>query len=143
MIRTDRISMEVKKKIFFLVMVSWTILWIIFLIREDKDGQYSLLFKAYTVPVAERIKVVYGSELYGSVLFCKENMPGSPTYRIYGFEKHSIDEVRMRYLLWPAKAVSEAFPQYKIIFGGGLVDEKGYTRINMPDRKGYLLKRCE
>ncbi|HNX90330.1 MAG TPA: hypothetical protein PKY78_01045 [Candidatus Omnitrophota bacterium] len=131
----------IKEKLLIVFISAWVIIWVIFLIRPDKKGQYPLLFKLYAARGEERIRTAFGADMYDTVIFCKNNMRPGATYRMYGFEKYSINEVRARYLLWPAKCTGDVEPDYKIVFGGGLVDEKGYLRTDIPAGKGYLLRK--
>jgi hypothetical protein len=113
-----------KQKALKIIFAVWIILWIFFLAREDKDGQYSTLRYLYTHDSEEKTRYVMGGELYDFLISCRENMPAGSTYELSGFQEFSIDEVRARYFLWPLKSVSE----------------KGEFEINYNEKKISLKK---
>ncbi len=111
----DQINMN-KDKIFRLVFGLWIFLWLFFLIREDKPDQYKSLKYLYTHDYADKVRRVMGGELYEFGVFCKKNIPQGSTYELSGFKKFSINEMRMRYFLWPLVSVSED-ADFKIVYG--------------------------
>ncbi len=114
-----------KKVIFKLVIAVWLVLWIVFLAREDKDGQYKMIKYVFTHGEDDRVRYILGDDLYGFIVFAGENMPGGTTYKIEGFEQFSIDEVRLRYYLWPLKCVDNE-ADFIVYFGSADKKEPGY-----------------
>ena len=116
------------KKILIVILLLWVALWLFFLAREDKDGQYGTLKALYRSPDAKKAAIVYGSDFYDFLIFCRKAMPANATYEILGFDKYSIDEVRARYYLWPAKVGTQR-PDFKITYGRGNSVPAGYREF--------------
>jgi hypothetical protein len=102
----------------------WLILWVFFLIREDKDGQYGSLAFMYTHGGKEGMRHLYGEGLYDLAVYCAKNMRERSTYIMMGFDRFSIDEVRIRYLLWPLRQ-ADRDADY-IVMRGDAEDIPGY-----------------
>jgi hypothetical protein len=94
-----------KHLVFKIILSVWLILWVLFLIREDKEGQYRSLAFMYTHGREEGMRHLYGEGLYDLAVYCAKNMREGSTYNMTGFAKFSIEEVRARYLLWPLRRV--------------------------------------
>ena len=94
-----------KQNVFKTIIIVWLVLWIFFLFREDKDGQYRSLMYMYTNGETEKMRYIFGGDFYDFLVFCKENLPEGSTYELLGIERFSIREVRARYFLWPVKNV--------------------------------------
>ena len=105
-----------KRNIFSIILIVWTVLWIVFLVREDKDGQYRTLGYLYAHTPQEGMQHLMGDKLYSFIRYCKENIPPDATYQMFGFEDFSIDEVRARYFLWPRKRVEEG-ADFEVVYG--------------------------
>jgi len=130
-----------KKNIFPAILAVWLVLWIFFMIREDKDGQYDLLRKLYGAgDNNEKNRVMMGKELYDFLVFARDAMPEGSTCELAGFEKFSIDEVRARYFLWPFKC-AKGDTDFKIVFEGPIPDMPGYEEVKGWEGKGHLLGR--
>ena len=119
---------QLTKNIFIAILFVWVAIWLFFLVREDKEGQYSTLEVLYRSPSAERTEIIYGADFYEFLVFCRNAMPSDATYAILGFDKYSIDEVRARYFLWPAK-VDDRHPDFKIIYGSESRVPEGYREF--------------
>jgi len=130
--------MRIKKKVFLQILFAvWVVLWVVFLIREDKDGQYRMLRDLYGLEGEEKSRYVLGGELYDLMVFCRQSIPQGSTYEILGFEKYSIDEVRARYFLWPLRAGSRD-TDFKIACRGTGAPP-GYVEYKRFDGNGCLL----
>jgi hypothetical protein len=129
-----------KENFLKLVFAVWLTLWVFFLVREDKDGQYKTLKFLYTHNTEEKTGYIMGEELYGFLLFCRDNVPAGSTYELTGFKKFSIDEVRARYFLWPLRNTSEN-PDFKIVYSRKKQRIPGYNTYKQHDGAGYLLVR--
>ena len=131
-----------KKHIFIAVLFIWVVVWLFFLARGSKDGQYRTLGKLYRSEDAERVGIIYGTGFYEFLVFCRTAMPKDATYEIRGFDKYSIDEVRARYFLWPTKA-GALRPDFKIVYGNRTSVPAGYRKFKSYNRgeRGYLYIR--
>ena len=129
-----------KKNIFRVVLAVWVILWLFFLIREDKDGQYRFLMHLYSADHADKVRFLMGNELYDFLVFCKENIPEYATYKISGFEKFSIYEVRARYFLWPIRSVDKN-ADFEIFFKKHVKTLPGYEEYKDYKGIGYIYRR--
>lgn len=129
-----------KNKIFKIIFIVWIILWVFFLIREDKDGQYKSLKYLYTHDNTDRTRYVIGGKLYDLLVFCRYHMHAGSTFELTGFKKFSIYEVRARYFMWPLKSVAEN-GDYLISYGGKAPQVPGFTGYKKFENTGYLLKR--
>ena len=116
------------KKIFITILSTWVILWLFFLVREDKDGQYRMIGELYRSSDAEKTGTVYGAGFYDFLVFCRNAMPADATYEIRGFDKYSIDEVRARYFLWPMRSDTRR-PDFEIVYGRGQSVPAGYRKF--------------
>ncbi len=134
------VSILKKENILKAVFAVWLVLWVFFLLREGKDGQYRSLGYLYTHGYDEKMRHVIGDELYDFLVFCGENMPEGATYELSGFERFSVSEVRARYFLWPLKSVGEG-GDFKIVYGGGEMTSPGYALYKRYGSAGRLFKR--
>jgi hypothetical protein len=112
--------------IFRIIFAVWIFLWIFFLIRPDKDGQYASLLYLYAHGYNEKVSHIIGGQLSDLLIACGRDLPEGATYDIRGFEKFSIDEVRARYYLWPFRKESQD-PQFIIVYGGAGNIPEGYA----------------
>lgn len=126
------------KNIFKLLFVVWLVLWVVFIIREDKDGQYAFLKNLYGTKPENRMRYAVGNDMYDFWEFCKEKIPENSTYEILGFEKYSIDEVRGEYLLWPLRS-GDGMTDFKLIYGNPSYEAPGYESYSHYKDKGKLL----
>jgi len=129
-----------KRSIFITVLAVWLVLWMFFLIREDKDGQYAEVYSLYTAKGAQKMRVVLGGELYDFLVSCRSVVPARTTYELVGFEELSIDQVRARYFLWPLRQ-GKGETHIKIIYSAERVEMPGYEPYMTFGRKGQILKR--
>ncbi len=130
--------MVTKENILKLLLAIWIVLWVLFLIREDKDEQYASLKYQYSHGREDRMRNVMGAELYELMLFCKENMPPGSTCELTGFDKFSIDEVRARYFLWPIRNTSSD-ADFIIVYEGSYTPREGYAELKGYTGKGKVL----
>ncbi len=118
-----------KKQLIFKIILSvWIVLWIFFLAREDKDGQYRMLKYFYTHDPQERIQYLLGDDLHDFLVFCKANISHGDEYELIDFENSSITHVRARYFLWPLKNL-KGNSDYKIVLDKKNVDIPGYRVV--------------
>jgi hypothetical protein len=129
-----------KLRVFKIIFIVWIVLWVLFLAREDKDGQYRMLYHLYTHDGTDNVRYVVGSDLYDFLVFCKDSIPTGFTYRLSGFKEFSIDEVRARYFLWPLKSV-EKDPNFVIIYGREEEKVLGYREYRKYRDRGCILIR--
>ena len=87
----------------------------------------------------DKVQRVMGGELYKFGIFCKENIPPGSTYELSGFKKFSIDEVRMRYFLWPLVSI-EKNADFKVFYGSPQ-KISGYTEYKLLSGIGGLYER--
>ena len=129
-----------KKHIFNIVLIIWIVLWILFLIRPSKDGQYAELAYFYSHGYEDNVSFLLGNGLYDYIQFCKENLPAGATYELRGFKEFSIKEVRSRYHLWPLRSVKES-PEYVIVYGSEELNRPGYN-FYMRSEERRVGKEC-
>jgi len=108
------------------VLAVWIALWLFFLAREDKDGQYASLNYMYTHSASENARYVVGADLYDFLILCGKTMPPGSTYRLDGFGNFSIDAVRARYILWPLRSV-EKDADFIAVYGRTDASYPGYS----------------
>ena len=129
-----------KKNILRAIFAVWIVLWVLFLVREGKDGQYSALKYLYTHSYGDKVRYVTGDKLYDFLVFCRQNIPKGSTYELAGFERFSIGKVRARYFLWPLKGVGEN-ADFKILYGKKDVKTAGYKEYKRYGGTGRILAR--
>ena len=129
-----------KRTIFTILSAVWMVLWVVFIVKEDKDGEYSGIFKMYGLKGDEKARFAYGEEFYDFLIFCGQNLPAGSTFEVTGLETLSVKEVQARYFLWPLVSSNNS-PDYKIIYGSPLKDIPGYTLFRDYKSRGYLLKK--
>ena len=129
----------IKKNIFKLILTVWFVLWVFFLVREDKDGQYGLLRKLYGSSGMENsTRYIMGGDFYDFLVLCRGAIPEGASYEAMGFEEFSIDKVRARYMLWPRKAGCGR-TDFKIFCGDNAGSARGYRVFRDFGKKGRLL----
>ncbi len=133
-----KFGMLTKKQLLKFTLIVWIILWMFFLVREDKDGQYKRLAYFYTHGYGDNSRYIMGPDLYDFLVFSRRNIPDGSTYQLIGFERFSIAEVRARYFLWPLRSVSED-AEFKIFYGGKDAEVPGYVLYRDYDGKGVIL----
>ncbi len=98
--------------IFKAIFATWLILWVVFLVREDKKGQYKDLWYFYTHGYNEKVRYILGEDLHDFLIYCKENIPEGASYSLSGFGEFDIASVRARYFLWPLRCGEENADYY-------------------------------
>ena len=126
-----------KQNVFRLVIGIWLVLWVVFIIREDKDDQYAGLKYLYTHGYTHKVSHTTGKDLFEFIMFCRKNMPPDATYEITGFDTLSIGEVRTRYYLWPARNVGKN-GEYMVVYGAGGGPIPGYKAYRTLKGKGSI-----
>jgi hypothetical protein len=129
-----------KYNVFRIVIVIWLVLWVVFIIREDKDDQYAGLKYLYSHGYTHKVSRITGKDLFEFIIFCRENIPAGATYEIKGFEMFSIDEVRTRYYMWPSRNVSKN-GEYMIIYGAVVGGAPGYEEYMTLEGKGSIMMK--
>jgi hypothetical protein len=110
------------------VLLTWTILWIVFLVRQSKRGQYDDLRNFYSGDYGSKVRYILGGDLADLLVFSAQNIPAASTYDIRGFERFSVREVRARYYLWPLYRVEEN-PDFVIVYGSSSPALEGYEEF--------------
>ncbi|MDD4013964.1 MAG: hypothetical protein PHW14_07215, partial [Candidatus Omnitrophica bacterium] len=89
----------------------------IFIIKEDKDGQYAMLGYLYTHTPDENMRHVVGERLQDFVAFSKDNIPRDATFGMRNFGNLTLGEVRARYMMWPWRCIgTKDMPDYIIVW---------------------------
>ncbi len=130
-----------KDRFFKVIIIIWMVLWVFFLVREDKDGQYQTLNSLYRSIGEEKIKVLYGSDMYDFLAYCRGEIPGGSSFEIIGIEEFSIDQVRARYFLWPL-INKEGEADFKIVFAVKAPKIPGFRMFREYGGKGYIFARA-
>lgn len=133
-------SKKIVKGFFLFFSLAWLILWVIFMVRENKKGEYVKLGYLYTHSDAEKKRFIMGGDLYDFVDFCKKNIPSGGSYNLIGIE--NLDMVRARYMLWPA-VMSQIEPEFILIYKSNLFIPENYELLKQFQQTGYILKRKE
>lgn len=134
-------QITVKKQNFIKIIFSiWLVLWILFLVREDKDDQYRDIKFFYTNDYEAKEDFLLGKDLHAFLVFSKKQIPPGATYELTGFKRFSIFQVRSRYFLWPLKSSSDD-PDYRIAYGGSDIEVPGYKVHQRFGTTGVILKR--
>ncbi|GEM_PF-1133560 len=131
-----------KRAILKAVFAAWLVLWMFFLIREDKDGQYGGLRYLYTHDHGSKVRYIIGDKLYGFLVFCRQSIPEGSTYELAGFERFSVNKVRARYFLWPLKNV-EGDADFRIVYGREDTEPEGYKEYKQYGGTGRILVKEE
>ena len=130
-----------KTAVFKIILAVWVGLWMFFLVREDKRGQYSDLKHLYSHGYNEKVRHIAGDQLSDILVFCRDDLPEGATYDLAGLEKFSIAEVRARYYLWPHRRTSEN-PDFIIIFGARGKMPDGYQEyVSLPGAGSVLVRK--
>lgn len=130
-----------KTLVFKIILAVWVGLWVFFLVREDKSGQYSDLKYLSSRGYNEKVRYIAGDRLSEILAFCRDDFPGGATYDISGLERFSITDVRARYYLWPHRRSSEN-PDFMIIFGARGKMPAGYEEhVSLPGAGSVLVRK--
>ena len=124
------------------VLLVWIVLWMIFLVRQSKRGQYTELTYLYANDYDSKVRYLLGDDLEDLLVFSAENLPRGATYDITGFERFSIKEVRARYYLWPLYR-TEDYPEFIISYGAPGTAPDGYKEFGVFPGKGAVYSREE
>ncbi|MDD5355572.1 MAG: hypothetical protein PHY56_03455 [Candidatus Omnitrophica bacterium] len=134
--------MLARRLTYFIVFI-WLILWLVFIIRENKPGQYSDLRYLYNHrDYSQRVKRVFGNGLYDFLVFCKSVLPEKSTYSFGVSMKLGYDEVKARYFLWPLKMVSSN-PDFIIFYQSWplTLQVSGYSLFQKYKNLGCILAK--
>lgn len=129
-----------KDTVLKIILTVWIALWVLFLLREEKDDQYKQLFRMYAADGEDKTKEVLGDELYEYFSFAREDLPMDASYRFEGFERFSIAEVRGRYFLWPSW-VSNEDPEYILVYNKNGFTVPGYSRYAKLSDAKFILRK--
>lgn len=117
----------------------WILLWLFFLAREDKDGQYRELSLLLGEPDSGKPALLMGRELTAMTEEVTRRIQPGVTYTLHGFEKYSIDEVRARYYLWPLRRVEEG-GDIAVVYAAGKAPD-GYVFLSDAGPSGAVYIR--
>jgi hypothetical protein len=119
----------------------WLILWGVFFLRENKEGEYRQFFDLAGKGLEEKRAYLLGGELYDFLKFSQKNIPEDARYKFAGIKPFAIEEVRAIYYLYPRKAVEEDY-DYILVYGDDVEPEIGFERIAVMKDNAYILKRA-
>lgn len=122
------------------ILLTWVILWVVFLVRQGKRGQYAELAHFYSNGYNSKVRYLLGEDLADFLVFCAGKIPKNSTYDIRGFERFSIKEVRARYYLWPLYR-TENNPDFIIVYGSSGPAPLGYKDFASNEGKGSVYIR--
>ncbi len=125
------------KSIFRITLIVWVALWLFFIVREDKHGQYAALRDLYGLSYESKVRYIIGAELYDMLKSCKNEMAEDATYVFNGFKEHSGEEVRARYYMWPHRQVYK-YPDYIIAYKTPDNPPPGYDKCKDYPGVGFL-----
>ncbi|MBD3379639.1 MAG: hypothetical protein GF408_04160 [Candidatus Omnitrophica bacterium] len=129
-----------RKRVFHMVLGIWTLLWLFFLVRPDKDGQYGELAYFYSHGYESRVESLLGSGLYEYLRFCRQNLPAGSTYRLEGLGELSVRRVRARYYLWPLRMVGDD-PDFIMVYGDTGRKFPGYRFYLLDEGRGSVYRK--
>ena len=118
----------------------WLALWVVFFLRENKDGEYKEFFDLTGKGLEEKRAYLLGEDFYDFLKFCQENVPPEARYKFAGLKPFAIEEVRAIYYLAPRKAVEEDY-DYIFVYGEGVTPEKDFKKSAQMKSGAYILKR--
>ena len=119
------------------MLVLWVVLWLFFVVREDKHGQYTELRDLYGLSYEGKVRYIMGTELYDMLKSCKSEMAEGATYVFNGFNKFSGEQVRARYYMWPHRQVYKD-PDYVIAYKTPDNPQPGYRKYRNYPGVGFL-----
>lgn len=131
------IKMGLKQGVFSFFILSWLVLWVVFMVRENKRGEYAELHYLYTHSDADKRRLVIGTA-YDYLIYCKGILTERATYKIEGLD--DLAWLRARYLLWPAK-IDLNDPQYILVFAPAYAPKRGYVEIGRFQGAGFILRK--
>ncbi|MGB2598974.1 MAG: hypothetical protein WBC99_00825 [Candidatus Omnitrophota bacterium] len=118
----------------------WLILWAVFFLRENKEGEYRQFFQLTGKSLEEKRAYLLGEDFYDFLVFCRQNVPEGARYKFAGLEPFAIEEVRAVYYLWPMRAVEEDY-DYVFVYGDDKFYEKGFRKVAEMSPNAYILKK--
>jgi hypothetical protein len=128
------------KKSFTVLALAWVLFWIIFLVRENKPGQYADLAYLYRHNNYEdKVRRIAGKDFYDFLMFCKDAMPEEAVYDI-SFRAQDIKEAQAIYYLWPCKRVPK-YADFKIFYDCEFKEIKGYRLFRKYNDTGFILAK--
>jgi hypothetical protein len=144
----NRLMLPSNRKNFITIFfVIWVFLWIMFMLRENKPGQYADLRYYYAHSTySDKMKHMIGEGLYDFLAFSQETLPSRATYNILGIkhkEKRSRDlflpEIQVRYFLWPLE-MNIKDPNFLLYFDSPYVPIDGYKFFKQYKDSFILIK---
>lgn len=130
------VNLKIKQWIYLFFCSAFLALWLVFMIRENKWGEYGELLYLYTHNDTEKRRFVMGEAQYDFLEFCQNVMPPGSTYNIVGLE--DINLLRAKYMLWPARFELRN-PDFILVFKSHYVAPKAYPARKTFQDKGFIL----
>ena len=118
----------------------WMALWIVFFLRENKDGEYREYVHLIGKDLEQKRAFLLGQEFYDFLKNASGKVPRSARYKFAGLPTFSILEIRGIYYLAPLKAVEEGY-EYIFVYGEKGYNENGFVKHFEFNDNAYILKR--
>ena len=125
-------------KVCFIV---WVVLWCVFFLKENKDGEYRDFFALFHKTLEEKRAYLLEDDLYVFLGFCRENLPEGARYKLAGLPEFSIREVRSIYYLAPLRAAEQGY-DYILVFGDEAYGEEGFVKYSGYAKDKFILRRA-
>lgn len=131
-------KLRLKQTGYLFFSIAFLVLWLVFMVRENKEGEYRELKYLYTHSDIEKRRCVMLPDEYDYLSFCKKYLPADATYKTAGLEDLAF--VQARYMLWPAR-VDLNDPEFILVFKSCYITPKGYSEFARFQDKGFIIKK--
>lgn len=118
--------------------ITFLLLWVVFMIRESKKGEYRELKYLYTHNDIEKRRSIMVADEYDYLTFCKKFIPANATYKIVGLEDLAFAQAR--YMLWPDR-IDLKNPEFILVFKSSYVIPEGYEEFMRFQDKGFVVRK--
>ncbi|MFA6321076.1 MAG: hypothetical protein WCY36_04380 [Candidatus Omnitrophota bacterium] len=131
---------SIYKKIFFVFLIAWAVIWVNFLVRDLTKGKQ---FKEYKVLLsrddAGKRSWTYGDRLFEFLRFAEKSLPFNVSYNLAGVDEAAVDYRRAIYYLSPRLKTDNA--EYVLVFDKPGYMQDGYVMYRELDPSRFILKK--
>ncbi len=131
---------NIYKKIFFIFLVAWVVIWLNFLIRDLTKGKQ---LKEYKILLSQdaigKKSWTYGDRLFELLRLAEKSLPEDASYALSGVDDTSVDYRRAIYYLCPRLKTDNA--SYVLVFDRPGYKQDGYILYRELDPSRFILKK--
>jgi len=123
-----------------LILKTWLIVWILFLVRPFLLNKSSLIdhLELAEADFETLRSKAYGTDFYRFLNFCKDRVPVGSTFQLVGPERESVDRVRALYYLYPRLSTQK--PDYVLVYNSPWFRQRNAIPFASLDQDSFILR---